>query len=45
MKTAVLIVGHGSRLPAGNEEVRQFAKRIEAQLPEQLLVETCFLEF
>lgn len=45
MKTAVLLVGHGSRLGAGNEEVRQFSKRINAQIDDALIVETCFLEF
>ncbi|PID22173.1 sirohydrochlorin cobaltochelatase [Sporosarcina sp. P3] len=44
-KKAVLFVGHGSRLEAGNEEVRQFIDRIKGQVDPTLLVETCFLEF
>ena len=42
---AVLFVGHGSRLEAGNEEVRQFVNRMRSDIAPTLLVETCFLEF
>ncbi|WP_369802680.1 sirohydrochlorin chelatase [Psychrobacillus sp. OK032] len=42
---AVLFVGHGSRLEAGNEEVRQFIERMRPDIDPALLVETCFLEF
>ncbi|TSI06701.1 sirohydrochlorin cobaltochelatase [Lysinibacillus sp. BW-2-10] len=42
---AVLFVGHGSRLEAGNEEVRQFIEQMRSKMDPSLLVETCFLEF
>jgi len=45
MKKAVLFVGHGSRLEAGNEEVRQFVEQMKTYIDPALLVETCFLEF
>ncbi|MER2114994.1 MAG: CbiX/SirB N-terminal domain-containing protein [Solibacillus isronensis] len=45
MKKAVLFVGHGSRLEAGNEEVRQFVEQTKTYIDPALLVETCFLEF
>ncbi|MGE7545248.1 CbiX/SirB N-terminal domain-containing protein [Sporosarcina newyorkensis] len=45
VKKAVLFVGHGSRLEAGNEEVRQFVEQIRERVDSSLLVETCFLEF
>ncbi|MDV6377404.1 sirohydrochlorin cobaltochelatase [Sporosarcina sp. GW1-11] len=45
MKKAVLFVGHGSRLEAGNEEVRQFIDQTRGDIDSSLLVETCFLEF
>lgn len=45
MKKAVLFVGHGSRLEAGNEEVRQFIDQMKTYIDPALLVETCFLEF
>lgn len=44
-KAAVLFVGHGSRLEAGNEEVRTFIKQMKPAIDANLLVETCFLEF
>ncbi|RHW39451.1 sirohydrochlorin cobaltochelatase [Lysinibacillus yapensis] len=44
-KKAVLFVGHGSRLERGNEEVREFIKRMKKLLGASILVETCFLEF
>lgn len=44
-KKAVLFVGHGSRLEAGNEEVREFVRQMSPKIDSSLLVETCFLEF
>lgn len=41
---AVLFVGHGSRDPEGNEEVRIFVASVAKMLGEPI-VETCFLEF
>lgn len=41
---AILYVGHGSRDPQGNEEVRQFVSSIVDQLNVPI-VELCFLEF
>lgn len=45
MKKAILFVGHGSRLEEGNEEVRQFVKKLTPQIDSSFIVETCFLEF
>lgn len=45
MKKAILFVGHGSKLEAGNEEVRQFVEQTKTYIDPALLVETCFLEF
>ncbi|GAE36090.1 sirohydrochlorin chelatase [Halalkalibacter akibai] len=42
---AILLVGHGSRDPEGNEQVRQMIEELTSQLDSTLLVETCFLEF
>ena len=42
---AVLFVGHGSRLEAGNEEVSTFIEKMIPTMDEDLLIETCFLEF
>lgn len=42
---AILFVGHGSRLAAGNDEVRTFIEQMTPRIDEQFLVETCFLEF
>lgn len=42
---AVLFVGHGSRLEAGNKEVRHFVQLMREKIDASLLVETCFLEF
>jgi sirohydrochlorin cobaltochelatase len=42
---SILLVGHGSRDPEGNEQVRQFINELKPQLDPSLLVETCFLEF
>ena len=44
-QTAVLFVGHGSRLEAGNEEVRRFVEKMRPKIDSKYLVETCFLEF
>jgi sirohydrochlorin cobaltochelatase len=43
MSTAVLLVGHGSREVAGNEEIARFAETWRAQRPD-LRVEVCFIE-
>jgi sirohydrochlorin cobaltochelatase len=42
---AVLFVGHGSRLEAGNEEVRIFVDKMIPTMDDHLIIETCFLEF
>jgi len=42
---AILLVGHGSRDPEGNEQVRQMIAELIPQLDAKLLIETCFLEF
>lgn len=42
---AVLFVGHGSRDPEGNKQVRQFIENMSSSLDNSLLIETCFLEF
>jgi sirohydrochlorin cobaltochelatase len=42
---AILLVGHGSRDPEGNEQIRQFIQQLKPSLDPSLLVETCFLEF
>ncbi|WP_339223409.1 precorrin-3B C(17)-methyltransferase [Paenibacillus sp. FSL H8-0332] len=39
----VLLVGHGSRVQAGNEELLEFTRLLAARKPE-LKVETCFIE-
>lgn len=41
---AVLFVGHGSRDPHGNDEVRAFVQSVVETL-NQPIAETCFLEF
>ena len=41
---AILLVGHGSRDPEGNRELKEFAHEVAAKAPENTLVETCFLE-
>ncbi|NGM83139.1 sirohydrochlorin chelatase [Paenibacillus sp. 7124] len=41
---AILLVGHGSRDPEGNEELLQFADTVRLAAP-QYKIETCFLEF
>ncbi|WP_338450755.1 sirohydrochlorin chelatase [Niallia oryzisoli] len=42
---AVLFVGHGSRLEAGNEEIRRFVDQMIPTMDSSLIIETCFLEF
>ncbi|ASA26172.1 hypothetical protein B9T62_04030 [Paenibacillus donghaensis] len=42
-RKTVLLVGHGSRIEAGNEELRAFAAQLAARRPE-LKFETCFIE-
>lgn len=40
----ILLVGHGSREKAGNQEIEKFAEQWRARLPEQN-IEVCFIEF
>lgn len=42
---AILFVGHGSRLAAGNDEIREFVKQIAPTITGEYIVESCFLEF
>ncbi|AGT32126.1 sirohydrochlorin cobaltochelatase [Geobacillus genomosp. 3] len=42
---AILFVGHGSRDPEGNEQVREFVEQLRPRLASSFHVETCFLEF
>ncbi|MBY0012999.1 precorrin-3B C(17)-methyltransferase [Paenibacillus typhae] len=42
-KKTILLVGHGSRVEAGNEELRGFTAGLAAEMPE-LNIETCFIE-
>lgn len=42
---AVLFVGHGSRLEAGNQEVSTFVEKMIPTMHDRLIIETCFLEF
>ncbi|MNB75811.1 Sirohydrochlorin cobaltochelatase [compost metagenome] len=42
-KKTILLVGHGSRVEAGNEELLGFTARLAASRPE-LNIETCFIE-
>lgn len=44
MKDIVLLVGHGSRDPAGNREIEEFAQRWRARRPDWQ-IEICFIEF
>ena len=39
---AVLFVGHGSKDPEGNEEIRQFVASLAPEL-DVPIIETCFL--
>lgn len=42
---AILFVGHGSQLKDGNKEVSQFVENMLPSMNEELIIETCFLEF
>ncbi|WP_379160464.1 precorrin-3B C(17)-methyltransferase [Paenibacillus sp. sgz5001063] len=42
-KPAVLLVGHGSRVEEGNEELRNFTRLLADRRPEYIM-ETCFIE-
>ncbi|MEK4029422.1 sirohydrochlorin chelatase [Pseudobacillus sp. FSL P4-0506] len=42
---AILFVGHGSRDPEGNEQIRQFIDQLVPELAKNVIYETCFLEF
>ncbi|GAJ39165.1 sirohydrochlorin chelatase [Saccharococcus caldoxylosilyticus] len=42
---AVLFVGHGSRDPEGNDQIRQFVEQLKPHIEASLHVETSFLEF
>jgi len=45
MSHAILLVGHGSRDPEGNQELLAFAERVREKLNGQYpIIETCFLE-
>lgn len=43
MKTTILLVGHGSRNPAGNAEIETFHQQWQAQHPDWR-IELCFIE-
>ncbi|MDH5527385.1 MAG: sirohydrochlorin chelatase [Nitrospirota bacterium] len=42
-KTVILLIGHGSRNPAGNEEFLIFTDKLRARLPGETIV-PCFIE-
>ncbi|MDH4228247.1 MAG: sirohydrochlorin chelatase [Nitrospirota bacterium] len=42
-KTVILLIGHGSRNPKGNEEFLVFTDRLRARLPQETIV-PCFIE-
>ncbi|ERN52984.1 sirohydrochlorin chelatase [Alkalihalophilus marmarensis] len=42
---AILLVGHGSRDPEGNEQVKRMIEELSTKLDPGLLIETCYLEF
>ncbi|MEW5887621.1 MAG: sirohydrochlorin chelatase [Pseudomonadota bacterium] len=44
MNETILLVGHGSREPAGNTEIEEFARRWRARQPDWN-VQACFIEF
>jgi sirohydrochlorin cobaltochelatase len=44
MKTTILLVGHGSRLKAGNEEIERFAQ-IWRDKNTEWTIKLCFIEF
>jgi sirohydrochlorin cobaltochelatase len=43
-KTAIVLIGHGSRNPQGNDEFLAFCDRLAARHPERIFV-PCFIEF
>ncbi|AMK76617.1 MULTISPECIES: sirohydrochlorin chelatase [Methylomonas] len=43
MTTTILLVGHGSRNQAGNDEIRQFQQQWQAQHPDWR-IELCYIE-
>ncbi|MNM94136.1 Sirohydrochlorin cobaltochelatase [compost metagenome] len=43
LRQTILLVGHGSRVEEGNEELRNFTAQLAARKPE-LNIETCFIE-
>jgi sirohydrochlorin cobaltochelatase len=44
MSEIILLVGHGTRDPAGNREIEAFADRWRQQRPDWR-IEVCFIEF
>lgn len=44
MSDTILLVGHGSREPGGNEEIGQFAEQWRKRRPDDR-IEVCFIEF
>ena len=44
LKTTLLLVGHGSRVPEGNQEIEEFARRWREMRPDWR-IELCFIEF
>lgn len=44
MNETILLVGHGSREPAGNREIEEFTRRWRARQPGWR-IEVCFIEF
>ncbi|WYP28031.1 sirohydrochlorin chelatase [Alkalihalobacillus sp. FSL W8-0930] len=44
MKTAILYVGHGSRVEAGNQELLSFIEKTKTQFPDVPIQETGFIE-
>lgn len=42
-KDVILLIGHGSRNPAGNDEFLVFADKLRARLPKETIV-PCFIE-
>ncbi|MCM3760406.1 sirohydrochlorin chelatase [Alkalihalobacillus oceani] len=41
---AILYIGHGSRVQAGNDELRNFVEKTKAAHPQVAIQECCFLE-
>ncbi|SHK42969.1 sirohydrochlorin chelatase [Desulforamulus aeronauticus] len=44
MQQGVILLGHGSRQPAANQEIFQIAEQVKT-LGDNALYETCFLQF